>query len=456
MNILYAFLNMLMGIANVTQNTIRELTKAIYIALFTAFGLLWVGVFAASNGYEKFGRFWIAAIAVLSGLYWLRVAKRAAVLIYGAAAFNTGVNAGVKTINGFLPGNPLSETEIISWERAGAAFNIAMQVLAAFQLLSVVSALFPVYKDSEGYLKVIGIVFFLVLSASWGTGGLWVPRMKKFAQAFTGIAAGLILFSMLFTSLQENLRYVSEVWGYVAYNVAIEYPGISMIVIVFVVLISRMMLNSGHGHEHHGPAIPGWVIAIIIIIVAGATIVAVVYGISWAVKNEPYRKIRTASANTPKAAVLPIPSVTEVSGGVYSVQSSMYTDASWSEYGPHIEGSDPEHPSKVRMRSNGWITYRFDLSGVSGSVALVTARLSSELKNRISLNPTDGSDVVLLVNGEEQPSISVVPDDDKGRDYTWVVPISLFQQETTKVGFQIKGGKTNGLTIYSSIQLRFR
>jgi hypothetical protein len=141
-----------------------------------------------------------------------------------------------------------------------------------------------------------------------------------------------------------------------------------------------------------------------------------------------------------------------------SIPYDKWSDASWNEYNPNVDPSWPGHPGHVFMRAKGTISYVFIVNQAGGRRATVSARLSSELLRVGPDNPaTDSayaSDVTLLVNGLEQDTKRVIPDNGIGTEYVWTIPISALKSGENKISFMVKNNKlANGLCIYSPIQI---
>jgi hypothetical protein len=141
-----------------------------------------------------------------------------------------------------------------------------------------------------------------------------------------------------------------------------------------------------------------------------------------------------------------------------SIPYDKWSDASWNEYNPNVDPSWSGHAGHAFMRAKGTISYVFTIGRVEGGRATVSAKLSSELlkvgPNNPVVDSAYASDVTLLVNGIEQDTKRVIPDNGIGIDYMWTIPVSVLRSGENKISFMVKNNNlANGLCIYSPIQI---
>ena len=134
--------------------------------------------------------------------------------------------------------------------------------------------------------------------------------------------------------------------------------------------------------------------------------------------------------------------------------------AAWDEYGPGYDGPSLSQATQFWMRKTGIITYSVPIGNtlLQGDNIEISVTLSSELEKTTSSNILFSSDVILIVNGVEQPPRNVIPDDAQGKRYTWNVLSKLFMpNQQNSIAFAVKNNAfyKNGLCIYSPIELRF-
>ncbi len=130
-----------------------------------------------------------------------------------------------------------------------------------------------------------------------------------------------------------------------------------------------------------------------------------------------------------------------------------YSSASWNGYGP---GKDDERMpvQHLWMAKSGQIAYALNAQGIDRSKpSVVVARMSSELSKTTSTDPVFASDVTLTVNGKLVGVKPVIPDNISGADAVWNVPVGFLHDGVNQVVFSVKGGKQNGLCIYSPIKI---
>lgn len=132
--------------------------------------------------------------------------------------------------------------------------------------------------------------------------------------------------------------------------------------------------------------------------------------------------------------------------------------ATWNEYGPAIDSV--QNGDYVFARAVGSISYNFAVgaSVLTGSQAEISAKVSSELNHTTSTDLVFSSDVTVLVNGIEQSTQNIVPDDTIGKLCTWRVSVAAFKPDTVnELTFSVKKEAfyKNGLCIYGPIEIRF-
>ncbi len=100
----------------------------------------------------------------------------------------------------------------------------------------------------------------------------------------------------------------------------------------------------------------------------------------------------------------------------------------------------------------GQTVYTFGLDRLPTTSASLTARLSAEVGGGFGDDPTEVTDVTLLVNGTEVGTITVQYDDGSGTDYTWDVPVGLFLEGDNTLAFEVKEGAGHafGLCVYGT------
>jgi hypothetical protein len=169
---------------------------------------------------------------------------------------------------------------------------------------------------------------------------------------------------------------------------------------------------------------------------------------------------RDAEIPTANLSVNSSPSISPVTSKPIniSIPYDKWSDASWNEYNPNVDPSWPSHPGHAFMRAKGTISYVFIVNQIGGGRATISAKLSSELLKVGPDNPvTDSayaSDVTLLVNGIEQDTKRVIPDNGIGMEYVWTISISALRSGENKISFMVKNNNlANGLCIYSPIQI---
>jgi hypothetical protein len=142
---------------------------------------------------------------------------------------------------------------------------------------------------------------------------------------------------------------------------------------------------------------------------------------------------------------------------ILKLEMLRFRSYSWDEYGPGYDEGNPQH---LYMRATGSITYNVAIAQtiMIGNEAEVSGKLSSELNNTTSSDIAFSSDITLLVNGKEQSTQNVIPDDGKGVFYSWKVPVGAFiPNKVNEITFLVK--KTafykNGIVFYSPIQVKF-
>lgn len=125
-------------------------------------------------------------------------------------------------------------------------------------------------------------------------------------------------------------------------------------------------------------------------------------------------------------------------------------ESRWSEYGP----ASYDHGRRYQSawgRAVGSFVYRFSNPIVPAAKATITARLSSEFIGNGG-GPSNGySDVTLHLNGRTYKTHRVIPDNDKGRTYTWEVNGADLNTDNHLV-FSVEevSDYRNGIVIYPS------
>lgn len=142
---------------------------------------------------------------------------------------------------------------------------------------------------------------------------------------------------------------------------------------------------------------------------------------------------------------------------ILKVEMLRFRSVGWNEYGPAYNEGDSPH---LFMRATGSIVYNVAISQtiMIGNEAEVSAKLSSELKNTTSTDIAFSSDVTLFVNGKEQSTQNVMPDDSSGAFYRWKVPVSVFiPNKVNEITFMVNKNAfyKNGIVFYSPIQVKF-
>jgi serine/threonine protein kinase len=166
------------------------------------------------------------------------------------------------------------------------------------------------------------------------------------------------------------------------------------------------------------------------------------------------RKLANVGSNKPSSSTREINSKADNPSPI-NIPLDKYTSANWSEGGPEIDIMN-DRPPYLWAAGAGHITFQPSLPETKKSL-VITAHLSSELNNRTSTNSSDSSDVILVVNGQEQGMQNVIPDNLIGIEYQWVVPNDALQAGKNEITFKVgKGRYKNGLAIYRPIQLRFQ
>jgi hypothetical protein len=132
-----------------------------------------------------------------------------------------------------------------------------------------------------------------------------------------------------------------------------------------------------------------------------------------------------------------------------------YSKAKWDNYGPGFDGE-----SHIWMSRAGSISYTLAIGKtlLIGDVVEVSVKTSSELRDK-STDMTFSSDVTLFVNGVEQSTLNVIPDNGVGQDQTWKVPKDVFKpDEQNEITFVVKKEAfyKNGICFYSPIELKFK
>lgn len=97
------------------------------------------------------------------------------------------------------------------------------------------------------------------------------------------------------------------------------------------------------------------------------------------------------------------------SGKVITIPFQSHTRASWDQYGPGYDGANFQQASQLWMSATGQIAYIVNVPEQPSGASTVTVRLSSELKKTFTRDNAYSSDVVLIVNGQKQNMINVVP-----------------------------------------------
>jgi hypothetical protein len=122
--------------------------------------------------------------------------------------------------------------------------------------------------------------------------------------------------------------------------------------------------------------------------------------------------------------------------------------------------ADSQHPDHVYMSNVGSISYNVAVgpSLLDSKEAHVTAKLSSELPNTTSDDLAFSTDITLLVNGQDQGTKNVLPDNGFGYIYSWSVSPRAFKGgEINEITFMVRNNAyyKRGLCIYGSIQVAF-
>jgi hypothetical protein len=142
-----------------------------------------------------------------------------------------------------------------------------------------------------------------------------------------------------------------------------------------------------------------------------------------------------------------------------SIDPRQYTDdTEWDEYYGITEDAGTEDLLAAGFTHHhawgsevGQMAYAFSLDRLPVTGASLTARLSAEV-GEFGSDPTDVSDVTLVVNGTEVGTITVQYDDGSGADYTWDIPIELLVEGENTVAFRVEADAehTLGLCVYGT------
>jgi len=137
-----------------------------------------------------------------------------------------------------------------------------------------------------------------------------------------------------------------------------------------------------------------------------------------------------------------------------------YTDATqWDEYYGITEDADSEALLAEGFTHHhawgseaGQMVYAFSLDRLPTNSASLTARLSAEVGGTFGDDPTEVTDVTLVVNDTEVGTITVQYDDGSGSEYTWDVPIDLLVEGENTLAFQVKADADHvfGLCVYGT------
>ncbi len=189
-------------------------------------------------------------------------------------------------------------------------------------------------------------------------------------------------------------------------------------------------------------------------ILIGIGLVLIALGVYIALKPVPI----PPNQNTPTSQATPPTQSISPTGQSYRQSIALpyrnYSASDWDEYGVGFD-PDPRYIC-IYMRKVGYITYTFPLTEIKASTMIVSTRLSSELRNTTSSESQFSSDVTLSVNGVEQQTQNVMPDDVVGQDYTWQVSTNLLKPNAdNSITLSVKRGarNQNGIAIYSPIQI---
>lgn len=137
-----------------------------------------------------------------------------------------------------------------------------------------------------------------------------------------------------------------------------------------------------------------------------------------------------------------------------------YIRAKWDKAYGH-DADDIRNAKEVWMSRAGSITYNAPVGQtlLTGDTVEISAKVSSELENVTSNDVAFSSDVTLFINGVEQSTKNVIPDNGIGEVCTWKVPSSAFKRnEVNEVTFAVKANAfyKNGIVFYSPIELKFK
>lgn len=135
------------------------------------------------------------------------------------------------------------------------------------------------------------------------------------------------------------------------------------------------------------------------------------------------------------------------------IQVGAFSDASWSRFGFY----DKEGPFEHQYGGQNAGYFEYDVQGPDLPPAQITiqARLSAESNDKGQ--PHETSDVTLTLNGVDLGTQTVVPDDQKGRVYSWKVrdpellkKIGLKSGDRNVLRFTVKpeAQHKNGLCLY--------
>jgi hypothetical protein len=130
-----------------------------------------------------------------------------------------------------------------------------------------------------------------------------------------------------------------------------------------------------------------------------------------------------------------------------------FYDAEFDRFGFYDDSGKYEHT--YAGEKSGYLSYRF--AGIQRPIEGIEIRARLSAESGTVGKPEEKSDVTLYLNGTELETKTVIPDDGKGKVYTWVVDgeealntIKMSTKEENEIKFVIKkeARYQNGLCIY--------